>query len=230
MRGETQEEDMHDKVIRHTLEQINYIHRVTFTGGEPSIATDRIDYFLAACKEMGVGIGLFHMNTNGVEASREFMSTLLDLWEYADNKEGFNGGMGGVGISQSEWHREGRSEHKDATERLNVFQFTHNHEETVQGDELVKTGRAKENGFSGRSVSRGKPLARCDDEILQGLIYIATNGSILDTIGMSYEDEKTLTLGNVLTDDIGALAIDQAAYIPDYGKRVSKPLFIPLFE
>lgn len=50
LRGETEKLDMSMKFMCSLLNQVEHIGAVTFTGGEPSLAVDSIEAFLAYAK------------------------------------------------------------------------------------------------------------------------------------------------------------------------------------
>ena len=86
MRGPAQTRNMAFNTITTMLNGITRIDMVTFTGGEPSLAVDRIRYFHDQIRARNIKLGGFYVITNGKYASIDLVTALDDL--HADTTDG----------------------------------------------------------------------------------------------------------------------------------------------
>lgn len=82
MRGEAQNLEISTEVIDTFLEQAAGIGDLFFTGGEPTLATDKMDYFLDRMIEKEIPLGGISYITNGVELTDETRAFLCKALAY----------------------------------------------------------------------------------------------------------------------------------------------------
>ena len=87
LRGDRENKNIDYKFIDSLLNQVENINSVTFTGGEPSLNVDAIEYFLQQCKEKDIYIGYFFIVTNGININASFVIACLKLYAYCEEKE-----------------------------------------------------------------------------------------------------------------------------------------------
>ena len=65
LRGDAQNKDIDIAYIESLIKQVNYIHAIAFTGGEPSLNVSAIEQTLNLCKQYNVSVGSFYMPLMG---------------------------------------------------------------------------------------------------------------------------------------------------------------------
>ena len=84
MRGESQNIDIDHKYIDALLDQTELIGRLFFTGGEPTLALDTMDYILDQLYAQGIPVLGFDLFTNGLIYSERFMELVKEYGKYVD--------------------------------------------------------------------------------------------------------------------------------------------------
>lgn len=82
LRGDAQDLDISNDIIDAILEQTAGIGRLSFTGGEPTLAPDKMNYFVDRMIEKGIPLGGISYITNGVELSEEVKEFLVKAHLY----------------------------------------------------------------------------------------------------------------------------------------------------
>jgi hypothetical protein len=190
LRGDAENCDMPVKYIDKLLEQVEGIYSVTFSGGEPSLATDIIEYFLNKCKENNIYIGAFYIATNGLDISERFVITCLKLYAYSDDKE-----MCLVHVSNDGYHA---YENRYNTELLDGLAFFNRKfkEESSYDFNVLSEGR-------GKYINNNNPLyidkIKTIDDFEDANIYLNCKGNIINGCDWSYDsqDEAENILCNV---------------------------------
>ena len=193
LRGDAQQKDIDHRYIDSLLEKTNYINAITFTGGEPSLNVEAIEYTLAKCKELGVDVGNFYVATNAQEASDEFILVLMKWYMYCSDNE-----ISQVAISNDDFHEVD----EDVRDKLMTLKFAalKYPDGKYQGQEYnINEGRQKENYNTGRDNTEDE-FEIDDDRITEGNIYLNCDGDIINGCDWSYENQKKHIICNV--DDI----------------------------
>lgn len=211
LRGTKQNKDMPNEVIEALLfnNDIEDIGSVTFTGGEPSLNVEAIEYFIKACKHKHIDVGSFYVATNGGKSSGsdEFIKVMIDLYLMCSDNEASS-----VDISQSDFHDcEGQDE--EAMRRLRCLSFTR-HRGKLDSAYLLNEGRAKSfiemNGSrdTARKVSIDKELIIEIEggEILNDEFYVNVKGDVVLDCNVSYARQDRNKIGNVLINKIEEMA------------------------
>lgn len=82
MRGDAQNLDMSEEIIDAFLEQTAGIERLFFTGGEPTLAVDKMRYVLEQMMEQDIPLYAIGYITNGVEFSEQQSDFLIKAHKY----------------------------------------------------------------------------------------------------------------------------------------------------
>lgn len=81
-RGDAQDLDISNDIIDTFLEQTAGIGELMFTGGEPTLAPDKMNYFVDCMIDKGIPLGGISYITNGVALSEEVKVFLTKAYSY----------------------------------------------------------------------------------------------------------------------------------------------------
>lgn len=82
LKGDPENVDISNEVIDSLIDTVNAIYSVQFTGGEPMLAIDRIQYLLEAAKRADIVIFGLSLVTNGTILNDEIISVFKDWHNY----------------------------------------------------------------------------------------------------------------------------------------------------
>ena len=199
LRGNQENCDINTNYIDALLEKVDYIDNITFTGGEPSLVPNIIQYTIDKAKQLNVSFGGFYIVTNGKIVPDAFLLAIMDLYFYCDDKD-----MCTLSISNDGYHIEDDNTLSENWEKLSVFKFTEKRE--GDGDyynrRLVPEGR----GLNYTSKDKEyyiKEFENIDEDFIDGTIYLNCKGNILSDCDLSYktQENKLLIIGNILDID-----------------------------
>lgn len=103
LRGDAQEIDITHEIIDKALENVTSINSITFTGGEPSLNVEAMQYILNKCKNEGIFVSSFYIVTNGKVVSVDFIKTMLDWYAFCIENGG-EGELCGLALSRDRFH------------------------------------------------------------------------------------------------------------------------------
>ena len=204
IRGDRQRRRMTKAIIWKALYQMgDYIGTIMFTGGEPALAIDLIEYTLETCKSLNIRVGNFWMATNGTVTSNRFFSVVREWLEYTCDGE-----MSGLRISLDKYHRGvDVLPFRDFEQELEydgincVFEYDG---ASADSTRLVGDGRALDNYACGVMVDHD--IALYDGERIEGDVYISAKGDVISTCDISFNlmDDKDdrFNLGNILEEPL----------------------------
>lgn len=195
-RGEAQNCDITHKVIDDTFANLSSIGYLVFTGGEPSLNVDAIEYALEVCKRNNISVSSFYIVTNGKCEDKtryeQFILACMRWYAYCDD-----GDVCGVALSKDIFHDEATTY---AENLLTGLSFFRPEDKKVNWDDrhavLVDQGRAKELGrYTKRDIEltwQNHDFAAYDDEICvgDGTVYVNVNGEVLPDCDLSYETQE----------------------------------------
>ena len=197
MRGDAQDKDISNDTVDKILEGVTSIGTITFTGGEPSLAVDRIQYIYEQIRNRSIDLQGFYVVTNGKIPSRELMHVLIDLYEIIEYP---NDGTTVLSISRDQYHAdEIYPEEADHLYRaLKFYEPDHRKDEIKI---LINEGRAYENGGGKRdayiSSLAVRENAEGTPEGIEGTVYVNVLGDVIPSCDMSYESQMKNKMGNV---------------------------------
>ena len=190
LRGAKQNKNIDTKYIDSLLSQVDYISSITFSGGEPSLNVKAIDYFLAECIRLKIGIGGFYIATNGINIKESFVISCLRLYFYCDEKE-----MCSVQVSNDYYHAEEDNYNTDLLSGLSFFNRKHEQEAEVL-KYPINEGFYAENYGDGKNITVYDPIESVE-AFNNTSLYLNCNGEIINDCDWSYENQSSHKLCNV---------------------------------
>ena len=101
IRGDSQRMRIKKDYINATLGQLSNIGSMMFTGGEPALALDLMDYTYDACLHYNIDVQNFWMATNGTITSKKFFD-MIETWvNFCTDNE-----ISGLRVSLDNYHDE----------------------------------------------------------------------------------------------------------------------------
>ncbi|MBE3145407.1 MAG: radical SAM protein [Planctomycetes bacterium] len=206
LRGAPQRKDISDETIDKLLEGVNYISTITFTGGEPQLAVDRIRYFTKAIKARGIELGGFYVITNGKVASLDLVHALLDLYAYVHPME--RDDMCSLIVSRDQYHHE-QCDPSEAIALYSGLSFfrPEARNERIDPYQVIAEGRAKD--WGGRPVPTNGVVVGLDDdgnvELLEETVYVNVLGDVCPVCDWSYATQAKKKIGNVHEDTLAEI-------------------------
>ena len=189
LRGCQQAIDIDHAHIDGIMQKVDSIGTITFTGGEPSLNVDAIEYALSSAKKYGVEVGSFYIATNGLNISESFVISCLKWYAYCYEKE-----MCRVDVSNDYYHAACGKYNTDILDGLSFF-GRRNTEECAELN-LLNEGNALEFGIGSReNTDYGFDV--CDGDIEDGDLYLNANGDIISGCDWSYESQESHKVCNV---------------------------------
>ena len=190
LRGEAQKLSISDLVLNNFFRQIrdSYIDSITITGGEPSLATDRIQAVLRFIRMYHIEVGYFYMVTNAKKVTKEFIQVILDMYMQSSEQESF-----AVNYSDDQFHDDLNQAN---IRKLSAFTFVGPKGGKIHQEAILQEGRGSNYGW--REVTL-YPYDIDEDQIREGLFYLNCKGDILPDCNLSYDsqDDEGLILCNV---------------------------------
>lgn len=212
LRGKAQGLDMPNEVMDSLLDQCGeYLSNVTFSGGEPTIAVDRIRYFFEQVKERQISLGSFFIRTNAKKIPTDFVLLCLEMYAYCDEKE-----MCQVEASQDDFH-EGTAhcgQDLDIVRGLSFFQPQEVRHGYGQHQVFINEGYYAENFGDGRelTVHPFEPYYSYGDIYLDNTeVYINCKGEVVSCCDLSYtrQSEEALCHIDKLSETLERMIEDE---------------------
>ena len=196
MRGDRSKFRIKKDTITKFLDNFTRIDTLVFTGGEPSLAIDLMEFTLQYCRYHGIEVGSFWMATNGTNPTKKFFEIFREWLDYCDDNEG-----SGLRVSIDEYHDgiDGIWKFREFTEETKWSYPAFCLEERGAPDNhsyLISAGRAVMNYPAGRSIEHS--ISLIDWEIkdeerfpghIEAAIQLSAKGVILSTCDISFEEE-----------------------------------------
>jgi sulfatase maturation enzyme AslB (radical SAM superfamily) len=197
MRGNAQNKDIDNVTIDKILEGVTKIGVLTFTGGEPSLAVDRIRYIYEQIKKRGIELYGFYVITNGKVASLELVHVLIDLYALIDYPED---AVTALIISQDQYH-EDEVNPLAAHNLYKALRFYDPESRKKELTVLINEGRAQEYGMGEREATLETISIEVDDDdqlmTVEGVVYVNALGDVIPSCDMSFESQEQNKLGNI---------------------------------
>lgn len=181
IRGDSQRIRIKKDYINATLSQLEYIGTIQFTGGEPALAVDLMDYTREACQHYNIEVQNFWMATNGTITTQKFFNAIENWVNYCSDNE-----ISGLRISIDNYHDEiySRYDFEEFKEYNDLPLYLEFQGAPADYNYLISEGRAADNYPAGRYVKHGLHLD--SDGRLEGTLYINAKGNVLSTCDISY--------------------------------------------
>lgn len=226
LRGPAQKIDINNTTIDKLLEGVTFISCVTFTGGEPSLAADRIRYFTKRVKALGIEVGSFFVISNGKRPSLDLATALIELRAYCSDNE-----VSGLVISQDQFHEEvvRPGELDDSIEFYKGLSFFREDDYRNPIHEPINEGYARRTGLGMREADlETLNLGFNDDdqpESCEGTVYVNVHGDVVPGCIFSYLSQKREKIGNVHEKTLSQILLERYRYLetlPTVESKVGK--------
>ena len=177
LRGDAQNVDMDLYILDKFLSNFknSYIREILFTGGEPSLNPEAIQFTLEAVKKYNITVQFFIMITNGKHISAELINII-------NSAENFN-----IAVSQDIYHDLLTEDDYKQLEKINgVYSKSFN----ARNTRILNIGRAKKNNI-GDSESNNKHLIfseYCGYHVIVGGIVCTCLGDVLESCDYSFDN------------------------------------------
>lgn len=214
LRGDAQDIDMTKEVVDNVLSQTKSIGSITFSGGEPVLGIDIIEYIISEIIRRGIPVNGFYVATNGTIISERLALSLLRLHSHLEDDEDFSA----LEVSVDEFHEnESINIHEFGIYRgLSFFNVRSN--DYSKPKYILNRGRAFENGIGTRDIKESEPVIEIAGStcfIYEANIYVNVNGDIINGCDFSYEEQDNLVICNA-SDDIAQSIINKSKEEKEY--------------
>lgn len=215
-RGESQAVDLSKEIIDAFFERNHIINisRLTFSGGEPTLNGEVLEYLVDKIIENNIKVITFVLSINGLNYDEAFVRGLNKLNEYcrkhtlsrrAINRNCF----GTLFISQSQFHKPALDEVISKFKELPYF-FIDNGSREYPLEELLPYGNALKNGLSIKEQDLSRLLNHDlrineyegEEYAVFDYQYICANGNVITDGSVSYDLMDAYSLGNVTEKSI----------------------------
>ena len=199
LRGDAQNLDIDTAYIDKLLEHCSSIGHITFTGGEPSLNVQAIEYTLNKCKQLNISVGGFFIATNGKANIEALAMASLRWYAYCEEKECCS-----IAMSKDMFHDYVDDGNADLLKGLSFC----TDEKVTDFDRapLLNEGRAKElKGFNKRELFSNNAMLDIelydDNYDVDSLVYLSANGELRDDCDTSYDNTQH-TVGNLRNESM----------------------------
>jgi hypothetical protein len=158
-------------------------------------------------KQYHVQLGFLDLTTNAKRATPQFITALLDFYEYSDDKDCF-----AISYSDDYFHEAPTR----ARDRLRALRFVHPRgQQNLNPSTLLAEGRWKDN--TDLKVTPQLFVIDMDADQVLGEIYLNCKGNIVSSCDMSYKHQDD---PEAIVCHVNYLNIIQS--LNDYNKRLTK--------
>jgi len=225
MRGNSCNKEISDEVIDAFFDKFIEFGNLSIGGGEPSLAVERIRRVLEIAKEKNISVKALNVTTNAAVYNEDFAKVLLEWQDYVDYclheyPDGFGEGEFKISlrVSLDDFHIiEIRKKYGLSIEQIldNIKKYqeilgAENVRACYGADyELIDDGRASQyNGAVGKAkpitISKFPYFEGKEGVLVGGIVVVGVDGEIVP-VNTPFENERVLSLGNVLIDKTSAI-------------------------
>jgi hypothetical protein len=195
MRGDAQNKDIDNMTINASLMGVDYISTVVFTGGEPSLAVDRIRYFTQAVKERHISVDSFYVVTNGKVPSLDLALALMELYAYCESNEATS-----FCISKDQYHEWDIGDVEEADKLYKALAFYAPDARIQEIKNVIDEGRAHDRSLGEEKAGTEISILWNDDDTIDAIdstVYVNALGDVCTGCDLSYESQEKLKIGSV---------------------------------
>lgn len=219
LRGCSQNVDMPFETIDRIFEGVQEVYYLTFSGGEPFLNIDVIEYTLKYVKEHCIPIHSVFVVTNGKHFEERYISVMNEWIMYVasqnvdldmkleccdklwDAEELFN--YSGIAVSRDPYHEPIPMENYLRYKMLSYYSDTKERES--YGNGLILEGSAYENGLCGHERNGDEfdfydwdveDFETGEDKTVN-MVYVSCLGEVLADCDRSYEHMEEESIGNI---------------------------------
>lgn len=205
LRGKSENKTISREVLSRLLENICEIGQLTLTGGEPSLAARELDNLVYCLRKYSVRVKSFVCYVNGAQHNPEFVSALEKLYSLCKEKEQCK-----LSISQDRFHGETDPNAVRALSALPFFCSFVPEKDGLSENQIYNEGRAKENGIGHFDLTTPDCFYKVKYDCgiaVSDFVYCNTDGNIVFSPDLSYENQKAHIAGNVLTENLDTIIV-----------------------
>lgn len=198
LRGPAQRVEMDLEIINRITTQTSFIHTLTISGGEPSLAGRTINHLRWALYFNNCELSQFWMTVNARFFKKDFYDALWELYDACYDKDNCV-----LTISGDQYHSAMSRVAFDKYSELPFFNTSRM--QSIEDHMLLSEGRAAKYQMGYREVEVQKTISDycLDDELYIGdTIYINAKGDVILCCDLSYISQKKHSLGNVLQEPL----------------------------
>lgn len=201
LRGNAENHELYIGKAIQALNLFDSIGSLTFTGGEPTLYTDKIIQIIDYIIGNEVPVGSFYVASNGANLSLELMMAFCKLYAHCDEKE-----FCSFEVSRDHYHDD-----IDIPDYLQAFSFFGTRGENVPEAAWQHEGRAIENGIGNRTKDYGYKFDYDEEFGCVDLVYVNSFGKLYSDCDYSYESQREI-LAYSLDDITHNLATPQEIF------------------
>ena len=197
MRGEAEDVDMKYDVIYTICEKATHIEQLSITGGEPSLAPEKIDLLANRLSYNGCTIGSFFCATNAQHYSESFVAALNLLYKQCKNPEKCI-----LSISTDQFHSGADPKALEEYRKLPYYSPV-KEKGYLPPHKILNEGRAADNGIGTFDALYDQEFYDVEfkgfDLIVNDRVYINVFGDILLEPDARYSAQNEISVGNFST-------------------------------
>ena len=220
MRGDAQDVDMDYDVIHTLCEKAIHIEQLSLTGGEPSLAAEKIHLLANRLSYNGCTIGFFFCATNAQHYSESFVDALNLLYRLCENCEKCI-----LSISTDQFHSEADPKALEEYRKLPYYSPV-KEKGYLPPHKILNEGRAADNGIGTFEAPYTPEFYDVEfkgfDLIVNDRVYINAYGEILLEPDARYSVQDEITIGNFLEESFTDIILSNTFKIPDHWIDASK--------
>lgn len=190
LRGEQEKMNLKFAYIDSLLNQVSGIGDVTFSGGEPTLHIEAIQYFLDQCIERGITIDGFYIATNGYSIKIDFIILCLKLYAYCEDKERCS-----IQVSNDMYHGDEGGFDDELLAGLSFY--SKRNEEDYAEINLIDEGLANENGIASNGRLNSVSEIETQENFNDAEIYLNCKGKIINGCDWSYSSQDEYIICDV---------------------------------
>ena len=220
MRGEAEDVDMKYDVIYTICEKTTHIEQLSITGGEPSLAPEKIDLLANRLSYNGCTIGSFFCATNAQHYSESFVAALNLLYKQSENPEKCI-----LSISTDQFHSGADPKALEEYRKLPYYSPV-KEKGYLPPHKILNEGRAADNGIGTFDALYDQEFYDVEfkgfDLIVNDRVYINVFGDILLEPDARYSAQNEISVGNLLNESLTDIILSNTFKIPDHWIDASK--------
>jgi len=209
LRGKARNVDMTDQILANLFEDVEEVHELVFTGGEPFLNLKAIQETRRLMESNNVYFGGFFVATNAKQDNPSALQEMVEFYLYADDKESCS-----ITVSRDDYHDDIPQKNVDRVKALSFYSTSH---DEISGNRphersryLLDVGNARLNQIG----KKPSPVQYHDDPINIEVrepegptlwveqLYVSANGNIVINCDQSYSMIDHRSLGNLRNEPL----------------------------
>lgn len=185
LRGDAQSLDLDLKHVETLFSRLEGIGTLTFTGGEPSLAVDKIEGCLAIAERLELPIDNFYIVTNGLHVKPDFFLAVAKWYAFCGDNE-----LSQVCLSNDQYHAmEGEpGDGVKLLEALSFFSMKDSDSHPLDYRSVIPEGRGADMGGCGRFLEP-ETIVIFDRTVSEAPLYLNCKGNMVNGCDWSYDSQ-----------------------------------------